>query len=316
MWIVFAILSMVLYAMGEMTGNKVVRKNVVSGPFLVYFAASFFGFLSAIFLWLTGMGESGATPVRILTEHPLIALSTVSTFLATLLVFVAFRYIGLSIEAAVSGASAIVLFLGMVGINIITGKMESVREILVPGRLIPILIVIALIFCLSKTDKDAVNKALKGKKKLSAMVTGILILLVACIFDASDSLIVAYCFENEQVGSIDYYIATSFMDIVFGIGCLATVIVQNRKNHSSRKNGTKGIPAMIFIGVFSIGSMLTYLIGSGYDAVKFAMLYIAYPIVPLIGARLFLKERYTVKQYFCIIGIAIASIVFCIMDYV
>ena len=61
---------------------------------------------------------------------------------------------------------------------------------------------------------------------------------------------------------------------------------------------------------------VNYAIGSGYDAVEFAMLYIAYPIVPLIGAGVFLKERYTAKQYFCIFGIAIASIIFCLMDYV
>ena len=200
-------------------------------------------------------------------------------------------------------------------INVFTGKLESVKEILAPGRLIPIVIIIVLIFCLSKTDEN--NGALpKNGKKHTAMLIGILIMLFSCIFDASDSLIISYCVADNQVGIIDFYIATSFMGILFGAGCFVIAIVKLKNEHIMYKDCVKRIPAMTIIGILAISSMLTYMIGSGYDAVKFAMLYIAYPIVPLIGARIFLKERYTTRQYFCIFGIAIASIIFCLMDYV
>ncbi len=315
MWMMFAILSMVLCAMGEMLSNKIVRENTATGPLMVYSATSFFCFLSAIAMWLVGIGESGASPVGILIEHPLIILSTASTFLSSFLMFVAFKYIGVSIEAVISGVSSIFLFLGLVSINVFTGKLESVKEILAPGRLIPIVIIIVLIFCLSKTDEN--NGALsKNGKKHTAMLIGILIMLFSCIFDASDSLIISYCVADNQVGIIDFYIATSFMGILFGAGCFVIAIVKLKNEHIMYKDCVKRIPAMTIIGILAISCMLTYMIGSGYDAVKFAMLYIAYPIVPLIGARIFLKERYTAKQYFCIFGIAIASIVFCLMDYV
>lgn len=316
MWIIFAIVSMILCAIGEILSNKIVRENTVIGPLMVYSATSFFCFLSAITMWLLGIGESGASPVRILVEHPLIILSTVSTFLATFLIFIAFRYIGVSIEAVISGVSSIFLFLGLMSINIFTGKLESVNEILLPGRLIPIILIIVFIFLLSKTNESNDDAFLKKGKKISAMVTGILIILAACIFDASDSLIVSYCIADNQVGIIDYYISTCVMDIVFGTGCFIMAIVKLNKVHVPNKDCVKIIPKMVLIGILAICSMLTYLIGSGYDAVKFAMLYIAYPIVPLIGARVLLKERYNGKQYFCIFGIAISSIVFCLMDYV
>ena len=316
MWMIFAILSMILCAMGEMFSNKVVRENTVVGPLMVYSATSFFCFLSAIAMWLMGIGESGASPVTVLIEHPLIILSTASTFLSSLLMFVAFKYIGVSIEAVISGVSSIFLFLGLVSINVFTGKLESVKEILVPGRLIPIVIIIVLIFWLSKMGENNDDVLHKNEKKHTAMLTGILIMLFSCIFDASDSLIISYCVGDNQVGSIDYYIATSFTDILFGVACFVIAIVKLKKEHILHKDCTKKIPVMTIIGILAISCMLTYFIGSGYDAVKFAMLYIAYPVVPLIGARIFLKERYTVKQYFCIFGIAIASIIFCLMDYV
>lgn len=316
MWMIFAILSMVLCAFGEMFSNKVVRENNAVGPLMVYSAAALFCFLSVIVMWVLGIGESGASPVRILIENPLIILSSISTFLATFLMFVAFRYIGVSIEAVISGTSAVLLFLGLTSINFFTGKLEAVKEILAPGRLIPIIFIIVCIFLLSKTDEVVVDKALKSKKRFSAMLTGILIMLVVCIFDASDSLLVSYCIGDNQVGSMDYYIATNFMDILPGIGCFVVAMVKLKKAQLSPKDCTKMIPTLALIGVFSIGSMLTYFIGSGFDAVKLAMLYIGYPIVPLIIAGIFLKERYTAKQYFCIFGIAIGSIVFCLMDYV
>ena len=315
MWMILAILSMVLCATGEMLSKKIVQEDTVIGPSMAYFATSLFGFLSAIIMWIIGIGESGASPVGILIENPLIILSTASTFLSSLLGLVALRYIGVSVGASFSGVSSIFLFLGFVGINFFTGKLESVKDILAPTRLIPIILIIVFIFLLSKTDV-AVDETEKNKKKTGAMLTGVLLLLVACAFDASDSLIVSYCVGDNQVGSIDYYIATSFMDILFGVGCFVMAIIKLKNTHILYKELYRKAPSMVILGILSISCMLTYFIGSSYDAVKVAMLYIAYPIVPLIGARIFLKERYTAKQYFCIFGIAIASIIFCLMDYV
>ena len=316
MWMMFAISSMILCAAGTILSNKIVRDNTLIGPPMAYFSTSFFCFLSAIAMWLMGIGESGASPAAILFEHPLIILATVSTFLSTLLGLIAFRFIGVSIKTVISGFSSIFLFLGLVSINVFTGKLGSVKEILVPGRLIPIILIIVCTFLLSKTDKAVADESERSKNKFNAILTGILIGLVACVFDASDSLIVSYCVGDNQVGAIDYYIAASSMDILCGIGCFIIAIIKLKKTHVSYKDIYKIIPSMFILGILSIGCMLTYVIGSSYDAVKFAMLYIAYPIVPLIGARIFLKERYTAKQYFCIFGIAIASIVFCLMDYV
>ena len=315
MWMILAILSMVLCATGEMLSKKIVQEDTAIGPSMAYFATSLFGFLSAIIMWIIGIGESGASPVGILIENPLIILSTASTFLSSLLGLVALRYIGVSVGASFSGVSSIFLFLGFVGINFFTGKLESVKDILAPTRLIPIILIIVFIFLLSKTDV-AVDETEKNKKKTGAMLTGVLLLLVACAFDASDSPIVSYCVGDNQVGSIDYYIATSFMDILFGVGCFVMAIIKLKNTHILYKELYRKAPSMVILGILSISCMLTYFIGSSYDAVKVAILYIAYPIVPLIGARIFLKERYTAKQYFCIFGIAIASIVFCLMDYV
>lgn len=316
MWMIFAISSMVLYAMEEVVGKKIVRENAVSGPWMVYSMASLFTFLSAVVMWSLGMGESGQSPVRILTENPLILLNSVSTCLASLLIFVAFQYIGVSIEASVSGISSIFLFLGMVSINVFTGKLEAVKALFSPGRLIPIIAIIILIFFLSKTDEPAADAVPKNKKKHTAMLTGILIVLVACIFDASDSLIFAYCISEKPIGEMDYYMAVNLPNLFYGSFCCIMAIVMSKKAKQKFRFTRKSVLSLILIGVFDIGCLITYVIGSGYDAVKFAMLYIAYPIVPLIGAGIFLKERYTAKQYLCIFGIAAASIVFCLTDYV
>ena len=190
------------------------------------------------------------------------------------------------------------------------------KELFSPGRLIPIIAIILLIFLLSKTDEIAVDEAIKSKKKRTAMLTGILIVLVACIFDASDSLIFAYCISEKPIGEIDYYMAVNLPNLIYGLVSFVMAIIMSKKANHKFQFTRKSVLLLALIGVFDISCLITYVIGSGYDAVKFAMLYIAYPIVPLIGARIFLKERYTAKQYFCIFGIAIASIIFCLMDYV
>ena len=316
MWMLFAISSMVLYAMEELVGKRVVRENTTSGSWMVYSMAALFTFSSAVIMWILGMGESGQSPICILMENPLILLNSICTCLASLLVFVAFKYIGVSIEASISGISSIFLFLGLVSINVFTGKLEAVKELFYPGRLIPIIAIIILIILLSKTDDVSVDVALKNKKKRTAMLTGILIVLLACLFDASDSLIFAYCISEKPIGEIDYYMAVNLPNLFYGLfSCIMAVVLSKKANYKFQFT-RKSVLLLVLIGVFDISCLVTYVIGSGYDAVKFAMLYIAYPIVPLIGARIFLKERYTAKQYFCIFGIAIASIIFCLMDYV
>lgn len=307
---------MMLSAMGETVGKKIIRENVVIGPWLVYAMTSLFDVAVAVVMFFLGMGESGKSPISILAENPLIILSSLSTCIGTLLTFIALKYIGLSIESVISGVSAIFLFLGIFGINIFTGKLNSVKEILFPGRLIPIIVTIALIFLLSKTDEKNVNETPKNKIKTSVMLIGITFMLLACIFDASDSIIFAYFISEKAIGAVDYYMAASVPDIFVGIFSSVMVCVMSKKENCRYPINLKNIIMLLLIGVFSVGSLLTYVIGSEYDAVKFAMLYIAYPIVPLIGARIFLKEKYTLKQYLYIIGIAIASVVFCIMDYV
>ena len=316
MWMIFALLSMLLYATEELVGKKIVRQTGASGSWMIYAMASLFTFASAIVMWALGMGESGQSPVRVLLDNPLILLTSVSTCLATLLVFIAFRYVGVSVEASISGISSIFLFLGFVCINLFTGELAAVKELLLPGRLIPILVIIALVFWLSGTDEATLDPAPKAKKKHAAMVTGILIVLVACIFDASDSLIFAYCISEKPIGEIDYYMAVNLPNLFYGISACIMASVTSGKAERPRRLTSKDLLLLVSVGVLDISSLLTYVLGSGYDAVKFAILYIAYPIVPLIGAKVFLKERYTAKQYICIIGIAIASIVFCIMDYV
>ena len=316
MWMIFAFSSMVLYAMEELVGKRVVRENTTSGSWMVYSMAALFTFSSAVIMWILGMGESGQSPICILMENPLILLNSICTCLASLLVFVAFKYIGVSIEASISGISSIFLFLGLVSINVFTGKLEAVKELFYPGRLIPIIAIIILIILLSKTDDVAVDVALKNKKKRTAMLTGILIVLLACLFDASDSLIFAYCISEKPIGEIDYYMAVNLPNLFYGLfSCIMAVVLSKKANYKFQFTRKSVLP-LVLIGVFDISCLITYVIGSGYDAVKFAMLYIAYPIVPLIGARIFLKERYTTRQYFCIFSIAIASIIFCLMDYV
>ena len=315
MWMLFAISSMVLYAMEELVGKKIVRDNSTSGSWMVFSATSLSILAFGCVLWISGLGESGQSPILILMENPWILLNSVCTRLAMLLVFIAFKYIGVSIEAAISGVSSVVLFLGFVSINIFTGKLEAVKELFIPGRLIPIILIIVLIFLLSKTDEETVGTALKNKKA-GIMITGIVLVLLACIFDASDSLIFAYFISEEAIGEIDYFMSASLLNLFYGAFSIIMVVVTRKKTDYTHQFARKNILFLVLVGIFDICSSLTYVIGSGYDAVKFAMLYIAYPIVPLIGAGIFLKERYTAKQYFCIFGIAIASIVFCLMDYV
>ena len=75
----------------------------------------------------------------------------------------------------------------------------------------------------------------------------------------------------------------------------------------------QSLPVIVYGGL-SILYIGFYLMGTYADPVKSPILWCAYPILPLIAARVILKEGYSRRQYICIWVIALASIAFCLTE--
>lgn len=225
------------------------------------------------------------------------------------------RYVGLTVDEAVSGAFGVFYFVGLLLVHLVSGRLAAVRDMLHPLRLIPILLVLVFTVLLPNIEviahREDPNLREMAKSERRRTVLGLLILLAALALDSVDSLVTTLVCDETDIGTVDY-IMTSFFSASIALVPFAVYYrVKNRRwfipfRRGSRRAVRYAAPAML--------SSVLYMAASSFDAVRTGILFLAYPIVPILGAKLFLKEKYTRRQNFCIWTVTLAAIAFCAVD--
>jgi len=302
MWLVFAILSMLAYAATDLLGKRKVDAGSAWTPLGLLASSSALAFVAGLVLFAGGFGESGRTPWAILAGEPLVFVTTLCFSAYWLLGLVSFRYLGLSVSASVGGTNGIVFFIGMLLVNMVSGRLTAAQEMLHPARLVPILVVLIGVFLLPRMEK-----APEARRRTAV---GMTIVLLAMIVDGLDTLVTAVIFDAGRIGPVDFMIAgwfAAFPMVVF-------LLVFLRMKDGLRIVPFRGGAGTFGYAVTAVLSSTLYLVASSQDAVRTGLAFAVAPVFPLVGARIFLKERYSPRQNLCIWTIALAAIAFCIID--
>jgi len=302
MWLVFAILSMLAYAATDLLGKRKVDAGTALAPLELLVSYGTLAFVTGLAFFAFGLGESGRAPWTIIAEEPLVLAAILCFVSFWFLCLLSFRHIGLSVETALGGTDGIVFFLGMLAIHFIFGKMGAAREMLHPARLVPILVVLTGVFLLPRMEETPSAR--------HRTIIGMLLLLLAIVFDGGDTLIMAVIFDEGRVGPVDCMIASWFVVPLL----LAVLTLVFRLKDGRWTVPFRGGAGTIVYAAFAVLSAVGYLFASSHDAVRTGLVFVAAPVFTLIGARIFLKERYSLRQNLCIWAVALAAIAFCIID--
>lgn len=294
---------MFAYAATDLLGKRKIDNGSVLTAAELLLSCMVLAFGAALVIFACGLGESGRAPWMILKDEPLVFCSSCCSIVYLLLCLFSFRYLGLSVDAAVSGTGGIVFFCGILLINLFSGKLAEAREMLHPARLVPILVALICIYLLPWTEKTPLRRR--------RTVLGVVIILLAMLFDGGgESLITAIVFSEGRVGLVDYMLASWF-------GTMPAIILLSLVIRGVR--GRWFVPfrrgdGMLGYSVLAILSSALYLVASSLDAVRTGVVFIVAPVVTMLAAHVFLKERYSWRQNLCIWTVEIAAIAFCIAD--
>jgi len=302
MWLIFAVLSMLAYAATDLLGKRKVDAGTAWTTVELLASSSAMAFVAGLVLFACGFGESGRAPWAILASEPLILVTSLCFAAFWLLGLVSFRCLDLSVNAAVGGTNGIVFFVGMLLVNMVSGRLSVAREMLHPARLVPILVVLTGIFLLPRMEKTAAARR--------RTVVGLMILLLAMILDGCDSLVTAVVFDAGRIGPVDFMIASWFAVFPLVAILLAFLRVAGGEWVVPFRSGA----GMVGYAVVAVLTSTLYLVASSHDAVRTGIVFIAAPVFTLVAARVFLKERYAWQQNLCIWAVVIAAIAFCVAD--
>lgn len=314
MWIVFAVLCMVVLTAADIIANKAVSSDELA-PIKLRISVMGLAFIMGILIYLLKLGESGIAPWMLIVKYPLIVVAVACMVLSELIYLISLSFVSMSIMEAISSFEGIVIFAGMIMINMKSGRLEAINEMFAPARLILICIILAFTILLPNIEL-IVNK----KKELQANIIkeryiiaiGILIALAAVLLGASDSLLMDAILDEGKIGVIDFMMSCCFASII-PLPLFMLLFCKKRK--------TAQIPSKAVDG-YSVKYGILYVVQSylgvtavSIDAVRSEILFFSFPVIAIIGAKLFLKEKYTWRQNLCIWVITIAAILFCVIDY-
>lgn len=298
MWILFAIIALVFYACADVIGKKCIGDCENVTPKLII-VSEMLAFCVSIFMYVFRLGESGKAPWQLISENPLIVINVLTFVSCTTFFLFALKFVGLSVNEAFSGTTGILYFIGIVAVNLFTGKLSQVSDLLKISRLVPILIVLIFMLIFS----------LLGKSQKST-IFGLALVFISIVLDTADSLITTIILDGKGIGSVDYIMTSWFANGLPLVIFLIYLRIKERKWFNPIKAGRY----YYLYAFLAIGAAVLYVIASSFDAVRTGIIFVIYPILPILGAKIILKEKYKLLQNICIWVITIGAIAFCVID--
>jgi len=310
----YFVLSLIAYTAMDLLGKKLVDENDAYGPLRLRRCVMAVFLLAGFLLYFAGAGESGLAPWTLLAHNPIMIAVVLCSALMEFLYLFSLRYIGLSVQEAFSGSVGIFFFIGTVAVHLVGGQLSAVRELLHPARLIPVLLLLGAAFLLPNAERFSrrsapVRPKADGDRKRT--VIGCVLLAAALIFDALEMLLTSLVLDSGRLGAVDFMM-TGYFFVLFPLAVFSFLLRGKRRPFSSvppRQRLRLGLYCIL-----PVAATVFYALAAEQDAVRTGVLFSVYPVLPIIGAGVFLKERYTRRQTLCIWLVTLSAAVFCVVD--
>lgn len=305
MYLLFLIPSLLLSIAYDILGKKAIDKGDPNAPFKLKITTSLLGALTILVLYLTDLIPSDRTPWVIVAENPLILASALLAFFYSVFFLFAFKHIGLALNTAVASSSGVIAFIiSFVGVVIIGSSAESISGFFLPGRLIPVVVMIVGVIVLLFYKEGG---SAEERTKL-----GVIFGLIAAFLDAGDTVITVLIYEfNENLSPLEVIVGIYFSALLFTIVSIIYVSIKDKKVFVPFVKANKTyIPYAVVFVIYSVVTTISF----SLDSIKSSLFWMLYPILPIIAARVFLKEHLSKKQKIYTAVLVLASIAFCFMD--
>lgn len=294
MAIVFTILSMLL-ACGE---DLLEKKAVTSKTEEVLKTLVWYGIFNFVVLCAVlalGLEENSLLPHELIAEKPILMLPAALSCAVLLFSLASYKYVGVSVRNSFMNVDGLFYILLLVIFYAVTGKAAFATRLFTPSAFIGMGLIIAATIIYPRIkphrEEEDPQPEHQGRRML---VLGIALAILAAFWDGCESLVSSHLIGDEVVDSMEYIAVLAFTQAAIGLLIWIGLSVRNRKIYNPFRKTEK---IRCVSQLFSLSADLLYVFALTDDALIGVVLWNAFPILDILGARIFMKEKLSFLQY-------------------
>ena len=227
--------------------------------------------------------------------------------------FNGFIYNEVTVESPIEGISEGTSVIFLIIAYVILGRVDSILSLLTPLRTIGIIVILTGIISLSiirnNEARNEVDAPTDRKSAWKHIGLGTLIFPVMyAAIDGLETVATGICLDTTYGFSMpegDSIIIIGMEYAVFALGCHIYIYYKERKIYNPFKK--ENAPRILGALTDNVG-IVFYSYAMAIDSVSTDPILAVYPVFVMIGGRLIMKERLSIRQYVCLLCIVAGSV--------
>ncbi len=311
MAIVFTLLSMLMVCGEDLYEKKAVSSHVEDVlKILVWYGIFNAVVLCALFLF--GLDETSLMPHELILNKPVVLLNPICSYACLFFALAAYKYVGVSVRNTFANVDGLFYILFLVAYHVLTGNAGFAARLFTPTMAIGLILILGVTIIYPslrglQEEKQAPSKPAGSSK--TALKIGITLAIVSALFDGADSFFSSVLIGDKIVDSMEFIAANTLVQVIISVFVWICLWIRHKKVYNPFRKTEK----YRFISqAFSAAGDLLYIFALSGDALLGVVLWNAFPVLDILGARILMKEKLTRIQYLVlfilIIGAVLVSI--------
>lgn len=270
------------------------RTEEVLKTLVWYGIYNFITFCAVLFF---GLEDNSLLPHELIIQEPTVVLVPALSFATLVFALAAYKYVGVSVRNSFANLDGLFYILLLVLFYLVTGKASFATRLFSPYAIIGIVLIIAatIIYPQIKTHhEDDEEGEHNEKKRRSVLVLGITLAILSALMDGSESMVSSYLIGDELVDSMEFIALATLLQGSIAFFIWIGLSVKEKKIYNPFRKIEKN---RCISQLFAMLADLFYVFALSDDALLSVILWNLFPILDILGARIFMKEKLTRYQY-------------------
>lgn len=314
MAIVFTIISMLLTCGEDLFEKKSISDKTDDALKTLVWYGIFNALLFCVVM-LFASDEMTVMPYELIFKKPAVLLAPVIITFCLFFSLLAYKYVGVSVRNTFVNTEGLFFIIIMVIYHLLTGNAQHVTRLFTPHVIFGLVLLIGagFIYPLIKDSKKGETKTEESKDKAldlsknakKVLILGIFMAIISGFFDGSEAAVSSVLLGDDVVDSTEYIGMLSLVSSIISVFVFIYLSVKEKAVYNPFRKTEKNRCISQFL---RLASDFCYVYAISEDAILGVILWSAFPVLDIIGARIFMKEKLRDVQYLVLLIMIVGAV--------